>query len=213
MKKTKTLFRNEDGAVGIGTLIIFIAMVLVAAVAAGVLISTSGTLQQKAQTTGTETIAEISSNLMVDTIVGEKSSSTALNFTHINITISPNAGSAKIDLSQMIIKVSNGTRMVDNLVYNTTTDGIADNETFIVTELRDEDGSFTEATPVINTGDLVYITLKVDPLADANDSICIDFPARRPFHLELIPEFGATAIIDTTTPSTYGVDTIISLYP
>ena len=208
MKKTKTLFRNEAGAVGIGTLIIFIAMVLVAAVAAGVLISTSGSLQQKAQTTGTETIAEISSNLMVDTIIGEKSTSTATNFTQVKVTISPSAGSGKIDLNQMVIKISNGTRFVDDLIYNSST---ADGDYFTVTKLRDADGSFTNDTPVINSGDLVYITINVDP-TDGN-STSIDFPVRQPFHLELMPEFGASSIIDTTTPSTYGVDTIISLYP
>ncbi|QZA89127.1 hypothetical protein K0C01_02950 [Salinarchaeum sp. IM2453] len=63
-------FENDRGQVGIGTLIVFIAMVLVAAIAAGVLINTAGFLQETAEDTGDESQSEVTDRVDVSSIVG-----------------------------------------------------------------------------------------------------------------------------------------------
>lgn len=56
---------TKKGEMGVGTLIIFIAMLLVAAVAAGVLIQTVSSLQEKSLSTGEQAEGQISTNAQV----------------------------------------------------------------------------------------------------------------------------------------------------
>jgi archaeal flagellin FlaB len=120
MKANKHLMMNNDRAqAGIGTLIIFIAMVLVAAVAAAVLIQTSGVLQEKAQSTGKQAAQEVSSNLMIKGIEGARLSTDAATSETVDllkVKVALNIGSSPIDLNQVVITVSDGDS-INDLVY------------------------------------------------------------------------------------------------
>ncbi len=56
---------DERGMTGIGVLILFIALVLVAAIASGLILDTAGVLQNTAQNTGEQSTSEVSDRLSV----------------------------------------------------------------------------------------------------------------------------------------------------
>ena len=60
---------SESGAIGIGAMIVFIALILVAAVASAVIIQTGEKLQQNAQQTGSDTQREIAGKIAVKKVV------------------------------------------------------------------------------------------------------------------------------------------------
>lgn len=95
------MFKHTKKAeMGVGTLIVFIAMLLVAAVAAGVLIQTSGALQEKALATGQQARSQISTNARVVEVSAANGQQGNLSDFQQIVKLSP--GSDPIKLDQII---------------------------------------------------------------------------------------------------------------
>ena len=95
---------EERGQVGIGTLIVFIALVLVAAIAAGVLINTAGFLQTQAQDTGEESTEQVSTNLVFLSTTGVVDGDEE-GIERFETTVQLGPGSSAIDLDDATVSV------------------------------------------------------------------------------------------------------------
>ncbi|MGB9636234.1 MAG: archaellin/type IV pilin N-terminal domain-containing protein [Thermoplasmata archaeon] len=104
--RIRNMRKNKDGAIGIGTLIVFIAMILVAAIAAAVIISAVFSLQQQAENAASGAKNKVSNALQVRLIEGVRTG-TPLNNTidYLQIQVSLAPGSSAINMADVIIKV------------------------------------------------------------------------------------------------------------
>jgi flagellin FlaB len=94
---------DDRGQVGIGTLIVFIALVLVAAIAAGVLINTAGFLQNQAESTGQESTKQVTNSLTVVSATGvyddDQLGSPTDSVDNVTLTVGLSPGSDPVDLT------------------------------------------------------------------------------------------------------------------
>jgi archaeal flagellin FlaB len=210
-KLVRKIKEENDAAIGIGVLIVFIAMVLVAGIAASVLVQTSTQLEMQALRTGSQTIHQVASGIKVEGIEGFNNNGV---ITRLALEITPRAGSPDIDLSETIIEISDSTtkyvleydsskftesnktlgHVFTNSFYPSSD---SDNKTtFGIIVLQDADGSCTSGNPVINFGDHVILAV-----GDAFDGVA---PRTNMFG-QIIAEEGAPGIIGFRTPESYTV--------
>jgi archaeal flagellin FlaB len=219
-KQRRTLRENQRAMVGIGTLIVFIAMILVAAVAASVIIQASENLQQKAQNVATQTTREVSAGLVITDITGYTNSNRT-TITHLALTVRPRAGSSDIDLSLCTLSVLyddltlltldedlvssiniDNTSVFDTPVESgsneTIIDGVSKTK-FGVIAIHDPDESIT-STNGMNSGDRIYVIVNVSAIIGGNSS---GLSPRQSITGEIQPETGAPGVYDVTSPAVY----------
>jgi flagellin FlaB len=116
---------QDRGQVGIGTLIVFIALVLVAAIAAGVLINTAGFLQTQAEATGEESTSQVSDRINAVTttgsVVDDTGNSGDVRIESVDIVVSLAPGADPVELDDATIEVLNG--QSETLVKGTAGNG------------------------------------------------------------------------------------------
>lgn len=185
-------FRRDQAEVGVGTLIVFIAMVLVAAVAAAVIIGTTGTLQQRAMATGLEATAEVSSNLRVTTIIGVRQT-TSDDVGDIKIHLQLAAGGVPMDLSTLLVRTSDGQGLTTyTYTANDLADGAAASTEYELEWIRGDDGS-----AVMTSGDLVELHFNTNGAT---------LEPRETLDVQLIPEVGAPVDASFRAPPSFGSD-------
>lgn len=204
---------DTNASIGVGAMIIFIAMILVAGVTASVMIQVMNNLEQQALKTGEDTIREVSSGLKVTHVSGYCNGS---KITQLALFVSTTAGSSVIDLANTHVSISDTSKQVildytsncfsgsvSNGIFSTINSSNLSGSTYGIVVIRDVDGSCTSSTPSINGDDLVVLMI--------NATKCFTgVNTRTEISGRVVPEYGMSGVISFTTPSSY-VDTIIDL--
>jgi len=180
MEICEMLKKRDVGSIGIGAMIVFIAMVLVAGIAASVLIQTSTRLETQAMRSGQETIGEVSTGIAVFDIEGKK----VTDLSYLAITVRARAGTPDLDLNETCIMISDGTKKAlltyygwsDSNLFNSSVN--ASGQLFENMTISSGDGNWSNATTSATLAwlNLTYERFGIIVLEDADSSVAQNTP-------------------------------------
>ncbi len=228
MKKIPKHFSKEDeeADMGIGTMIVFIAMILVSAVAAGLLINTAYEVQQQAEETGKLAIKNVATAFVVLNILGDRDqgadSTLAENIEALEIKLVLASGSPDVAMQNVIIEVTTEDSE-DNLMFLESSssqhewDGTGSNKAsdiqviktaasdtaYTAHELRDpEDDFYDSASSDTDNPDYVVsqgamLRVFIDLASDA------ELGTQDWVHIKIIPKHGVPTVFIGTTPECF----------
>ena len=146
---------KNRGEMGIGTLIIFVSLILMTAIAAGVVMSMTGSLQNKALITGRATTGETSTAIIMMEAFGGDGRNEVINYWYYIMKLSSGAEALRLDetlLSTSMSEDDNSYQYDANInCYNQTNVSSYNNGFGVVYEIK---GSFYK-NGYMNIGDVV----------------------------------------------------------
>ena len=180
---------SESGSIGIGAMIVFIALILVAAVASTIIIKTAEELQQNAENTSSDTRQQISGKVSISDVYVTTTQES------LDLDASGDATGTVTDIKTMtvIARVSSGSLNVQEgditwyisciLQYTTANDAAKTGETFAVVDTAEADSLELDGTDITDGTEITagttfrfVITLSEsdtddDDMVDADDFI------------------------------------------
>ena len=187
---------SKRAEIGIGTLILFISMILVAAIAASVVIQTAISLQSRTLETGSRTTRSVSTGLEALVVHGEDGRDGYLS--NFSIKVKPIAGSYPMRFNDTLFEI---TTTDDSVEYSYAGVGCEDldGSGYYVDYLITSD-SYTAG--YIHPGDVVMICAEAP--YDITADLDIDF--------RITPSEGIPLSVDTTVPDIVSTRRVF-LYP
>lgn len=181
---------GDEAEMGVGTLLIFIAMILVAAVAAGVLVQTAYVLQQQAETTGDQALMEVATGFRILAAFGQTNLSVP-EVTDLYVKITLAAGSPVINLEHVIIEITNG-----EVDVSVSYDVASAAGTFDATQIRDTYpyNDWLVSEPGMTQGDIALLHIDLD----ANN---LSLASQQEADLLIIPKHGIPTYLSVVAPS------------
>ncbi len=175
--------------VGIGTLIVFIAMVLVAAIAAGVLVNTAGFLQATAEDTGQESVDQVTERVDV---LNEHATvnSSGDGIAYLNLTVGLASGAGAVDMDDTTVKYVSDSSVATLTNSSSTT---ADDSNFKLTAVVGTDAD--DSYGVLNSNEDRY-EVAINTEAIEGDGL----ETSETVQLEITTQSGGTTEVVLTMP-------------
>ena len=192
---------RKKAEMGIGTLIIFIAMILVAAIAAGVLIQTATTLQNKALLTGERSKSQVSTSIRPMLVYAEDGSSgNDISVFFMKMKLAP--GSDSVRFVDMLLEFSLK-NLSEDLTYNSSITSCNEtNNSYVTYGIEYLIQGDNYASGYLQRGDVVKLCFESSRNVGEDESLAIT----------LIPKIGNPTTVETALPDII-TEKRITIYP
>jgi len=206
----KIIKDNDKGAVGIGTLVIFIAMVLVAAVAASVIMQTAENLQRRAYAVGQDTIHDVSSGVHIIGITGYTDAAKS-RIEYLSISIRPRAGSYDLDLNKTLIHLTYENYSILSLNENEKTSTVSGDGVFHTLNMSNLTSTNFGAIAIHDSDNSIYnmnglggedhvmLVLNLSAIMPITGGL----PDGETIEGKIVPEVGSSSVFVITAPNAF----------